>query len=273
MDIASEKHLDFVCKSIQDIKNDYIKKENKVIAKHDNKIKLLHDYICKQNIIIKQLHDNSSKYEKQARQNSELLHEQISRSELLTGEVSRLNVKLDALSEELLEARESNYSGTLLWKIEDVSKHMSEAVDQSALSLYSPVFYTSRYGYRVRAQLFLNGIGSYEGEFMSIYFHILPSDHDDVLTWPFSKKITFALLDLSEESNKSDHISYTLVPSPSSTNFKRPSEKMSEGRGHNKFVLLEKLKSDQYVRNDCMFIKIRVHCKPSHKFENKESPS
>jgi len=48
--------LDILCKSILDIKTEYIRKENKIIAKHDKQIKTLQEYITKQNIIIKDLH-------------------------------------------------------------------------------------------------------------------------------------------------------------------------------------------------------------------------
>merc|ERR1719318_1332173 len=45
MDVASESHLDIVCKAVEEIKNEYIKKENKIISKHENRIKMLQDYI------------------------------------------------------------------------------------------------------------------------------------------------------------------------------------------------------------------------------------
>ena len=36
-----------------------------------------------------------------------------------------------------------------------------------------------------------------KGEYMSIFFCILRGEHDSLLQWPFSQKITFSLVDQS----------------------------------------------------------------------------
>ncbi|XP_057293151.1 TNF receptor-associated factor 4-like isoform X2 [Hydractinia symbiolongicarpus] len=261
MDIASERHLDIVCKSIQDIKTEYIKKENRVITKHDNKIKMLQDYIAKQNVIIKDLHESQQTLETSYRSIKNNVNEITSQSQIFIDEITRLKVQTNLLQDELSEIKEMNFTGSMLWKVKDVSEHIKNAVNKTELSIYSRPFYTSRYGYKLRAQLFLNGLGTHTGEFVSIYFHILPTEHDDILKWPFSHKITFALLEQSDDIDKANNVSYTLIPSPTEDNYKKPTEKMSEGRGYNKFISIEQLKHGRYIKNNCVFIKMRVHCK------------
>jgi len=263
MDIASETHLDLVCKAINEIKSEYIKKENKVIAKHDNKIKLVQDYICKQNVVIKDLHETNRSLETNSRNMQNQIKDLTTKTEMFMEEIARLKVHTNQLQEELNESRDVNFTGSMLWKIKDFSKHMENAVNKSELSVYSKPFFTSRYGYKVRAQLFVNGLGCQSGEYMAIYFHILPSEHDDILRWPFNHKITFSLLEQSPDQN---NVTYTLVPTANEDSYKRPpSDKMSDGKGYNRFISLRDLNKGQYIKNDSIFIKIRVHCKNSSK--------
>nr|XP_047136550.1 TNF receptor-associated factor 3 isoform X2 [Hydra vulgaris] len=261
MDIASEKHLDYVLKSIQEIKSEYIKKENKVIAKHDSKLKVLQEYICKQNNAIKDLHETNRQLETSARDFEVQLTSISASNSKLIDEMNRLKIQLITLQEELLEHKDINFTGCLMWKITEVSVHITNAVKKQNLSIYSKPFYTSRYGYKIRAQLFLNGLGCNTGQYASIYFHLLPTDHDNILSWPFRHKISFSLLDQSGDKTK--NISYALCPSVDDKQFKQPSVNMSEGKGFNKFFSIEELKRDNYVKQDCAYIKIRIHCKTS----------
>jgi len=68
-----------------------------------------------------------------------------------------------------------NYTGTLLWKITDWSAKMTEARGKDGLELVSPPFYTSQYGYKLQASMFLNGNGPGENTHVSVYIKVLPS--------------------------------------------------------------------------------------------------
>lgn len=261
MDIASEKHLDLVCKSINEIKTEYIKKENKVITKHDTKIKLVQDYICKQNVVIKDLHETNRNLETASVAMQNTISDLTLKTETFMDEIARLKTQTNLLQEELNESRDMNFTGSLLWKLKHVSKHIRNAENKTELSVYSKPFYTSRYGYKVRAQLFLNGLGCQTGEFVGLYFHILPSEHDDILKWPFNHKITFSLLEQSPDAESNNNVTYTLVPNSHEDSYKKPTDKMSEGRGYNKFISLQQLHKGNYIKNDSLFIKVRVHCK------------
>jgi len=53
----------------------------------------------------------------------------------------------------------TSYNGTLVWKIKDYMRRKRDAVAGRTLSLYSQPFYTSRYGYKMCARIYLNGDG------------------------------------------------------------------------------------------------------------------
>ena len=46
-----------------------------------------------------------------------------------------------------------------------------------------------------QASLFLNGNGSGEGAYVSVYIKILPGEYDALLKWPFSHTVSFTLYD------------------------------------------------------------------------------
>jgi hypothetical protein len=43
----------------------------------------------------------------------------------------------------------TSYDGTFFWKIEDFGRLLQDAISGRCLSIYSPQFYVSRYGYKV----------------------------------------------------------------------------------------------------------------------------
>ena len=78
-----------------------------------------------------------------------------------------------------------SYNGVLVWKIKDLKSRMAEAKTQDGLELVSAPFYTSQYGYKVQASLFLNGNGGGDNSHLSVYIKLLPGDYDSILKWPF----------------------------------------------------------------------------------------
>ncbi|EDW39636.1 GL15107 [Drosophila persimilis] len=94
-----------------------------------------------------------------------------------------------------------NYTGTLLWKITDWSAKMTEARGKDGLELVSPPFYTSQYGYKLQASMFLNGNGPGENTHVSVYIKVLPgetsqrpSNEPDQLGFGFPRFISHELL-------------------------------------------------------------------------------
>lgn len=158
-----------------------------------------------------------------------------------------------------LEKCNTSYNGVLVWKIKDLSSRLSEAKTQDGLELVSAPFYTSQYGYRVQASLFLNGNGGGENSHMSVYIKLLPGEYDSILRWPFKYTVSFTLLDQADQRKDACNIVESFIPDPNWKNFQRPStEPDSLGFGFPKFVPHAMLEQRNYVRDDCMFLKIRV---------------
>ncbi|XP_076362935.1 TNF receptor-associated factor 4-like isoform X3 [Tachypleus tridentatus] len=153
-----------------------------------------------------------------------------------------------------------NTSGVLIWKIADYAHKMAEAKSKEGYELCSAPFYTSQYGYKLMATLFLNGNGAGEGSHASVYIKILPGEYDSLLTWPFSHTVSFTLYDQVVSQEKPCHVVESFDPDPSWKNFQRPSkEPNSLGFGFSRFVSHENLTKQSYVRDNTIFIKVQVH--------------
>lgn len=149
----------------------------------------------------------------------------------------------------------ANYEGVLIWKICDYRRRKREATAGKTLSLYSQPFYTSRYGYKMCARVYLNGDGLGKGTHLSLFFVVMKGDYDPLLQWPFRQKVTLTLLD-AEGGRK--NLSDTFRPDPTSSSFQKPTNEMNVASGCPLFVAQSVLESDSYLRNDTIFIKVAV---------------
>ena len=164
------------------------------------------------------------------------------------------NVTLADLEEYVRQQEFSSYDGKLLWKITEFARKRNEAVSGQQVSFFSPCFYTSRYGYKMCARIFLNGDGMGRGTHISVFFVVLRGQYDAVLRWPFRQKVTFMLFD----QDNVEHVIEAFRPDPNSPSFQRPRRETNIASGCPMFCSLTELNNHAYVRDDTMFLKIIV---------------
>ncbi|CAF4463459.1 unnamed protein product [Rotaria sp. Silwood2] len=124
-------------------------------------------------------------------------------------------------------------------------------------SIYSPPFYSSPTGYKMRARLYMNGDGNARRTHMSLFFVLMRGKHDAILKFPFNYKVTFCLYDQTPTQR---HIIDSFRPDTRSSSFQRPRSEMNIASGIPKFFPLAMIQQEgnPYVRDDTMFIKIMV---------------
>ena len=164
------------------------------------------------------------------------------------------NVTLADLEEYVRQQEFSSHDGQLLWKINEYARRRNEAVSGQRASFYSPCFYTSRYGYKMCARIYLNGDGMGRGTHISVFFVVMRGQYDALLRWPFRQKVTFMLLD----QDNVEHVIDAFRPDPSSSSFQRPRRESNIASGCPMFCSLTELNNHAYVRDDTMFLKIIV---------------
>ena len=153
---------------------------------------------------------------------------------------------------QMLEA--TSYNGTYIWKIDRYSLRFQETVAGKTLSIYSPPFYVGRFGYKVCARLYPNGDGIGNGTHMSIFFVVMRGEYDALLPWPFLQKVHFRLIDQDRIRDVND----AFRPEPNSSSFKKPTSDMNIASGFPTFISHMELRQGGYIRNDTMYIKIKV---------------
>ncbi|XP_065070089.1 TNF receptor-associated factor 1-like [Rhopilema esculentum] len=152
----------------------------------------------------------------------------------------------------------SSRDGMLIWKVENVSKLILESQTTDNFALFSDYIYTSQYGYKLQAVIYLNGIASGRGTHLSVYITIHKGEYDAILSWPFQKSLFFTLLDQNDSIDERMDKMEELVCNRKSPSFMRPESEVNPGWGFPKFITLHKLMTETFVKDDCFFLKIEV---------------
>ena len=151
--------------------------------------------------------------------------------------------------------------GELTWVIKDVEHVLNNATIQKKWYLDSPPVYTSMYGFKMCARIFMNEMNDNDAndQYLSLGIIILKGYYDAVRRWPFKQKVKFILYD---RSDMHEHISGEIVPEESfSTAFKRPKTDANPMTcGLPRFCSLETLKSNNngYTLENKMLMRIQV---------------
>lgn len=157
------------------------------------------------------------------------------------------------LRQDILDVKTTN--GILIWKIPDVRRRYREAVDRKTISLYSPPFYTSPHGYRVCVRVYLNGDGIGKGTHISLFFFIMRSEQDNLLSWPFKQRVRFTLV---HQKKSSLSITEAFVPDHNSPSFQKPEQDMNVASGFPKFARQSVLQDEGFTQDNVIYIRCQV---------------
>ncbi|XP_036117399.1 TNF receptor-associated factor 2 isoform X3 [Molossus molossus] len=159
------------------------------------------------------------------------------------------------LEQKVQEMEASTFDGVFVWKISDFARKRQEAVAGRTPAIFSPAFYTSRYGYKMCLRVYLNGDGTGRGTHLSLFFVVMKGPNDALLRWPFNQKVTLMLLD----QNNREHVIDAFRPDVTSSSFQRPVSDMNIASGCPLFCPVSKMEAkNSYVRDDAIFIKAIV---------------
>lgn len=139
--------------------------------------------------------DKSEKLEKQVAMYKELVYE--------------TKQSLSDLEEHLKVQRQfnmiTNIRGHLIWKINRYSKKLSDA-KESDVPLKSPLFSNKHYGYALRLDVHLNGIGTWKNRNLIACLTVVNGDFDTLLPWPCKLKADIILRDQPDDLNDATDI-------------------------------------------------------------------
>nr|XP_054365485.1 TNF receptor-associated factor 2 isoform X2 [Mirounga angustirostris] len=184
------------------------------------------------------------------------------RIEALSNKVQQLersiglkDLAMAELEQKVHEMQATTFDGVFVWKISDFARKRQEAVAGRTPAIFSPAFYTSRYGYKMCLRIYLNGDGTGRGTHLSLFFVVMKGPNDALLRWPFNQKVTLMLLD----QNNREHVIDAFRPDVTSSSFQRPVSDMNIASGCPLFCPVSKMEAkNSYVRDDALFIKAIV---------------
>ncbi|XP_066436142.1 TNF receptor-associated factor 2 [Eleutherodactylus coqui] len=221
----------------------------------DEKYTILESIVCVLNREVERASTSTDEALRQRRADQEKIDTLNAKVRQLERTLGQKELQLAELETRVQEAELSTYDGIFVWKITDFAKKRQDATEGRCPAMFSPPFYTNKYGYKMCLRIYLNGDGTGRGTHLSLFFVVMKGPSDALLRWPFNQKVTLMLLD---QSNR-EHVIDAFRPDTTSSSFQRPVSEMNIASGCPLFCPLSKLNGkNSYIREDTIFIKVIV---------------
>nr|XP_034192376.1 TNF receptor-associated factor 6-like isoform X2 [Osmia lignaria] len=142
-------------------------------------------------------------------------------------------------------------NGVYIWRLHSFQEKLRSMMNDSLKMFYSPGFYTSLNGYKICARI---NVSSKDPEFLSLLLHIMKSESDDGLDWPFNGTMCFILVNPHDSEKDIREITSSR---PDLEAFRKPvCELNKRSFGYTEFVRIRDL--PDFLQNDCLIFRIEV---------------
>ena len=152
---------------------------------------------------------------------------------------------------------------TVTFKVEDF-----KAKKLNNESFFGPQFFTSRSGYKMCIEVYINGNDDGEGTHVSVYAYLMKGDNDNSLTWPFTGTVTIELLNQLEDKNH-HKITFHFPVDDEEVSGRVTVDEKGEGWGRPMFISHADLeyqpdKNCQYLKDDTLVFRVSAEA-PDYK--------
>ena len=147
------------------------------------------------------------------------------------------------------------YNGNLLWRIDDFSTRRQQTLSGEIHALHSAPCFTSEYGYKFCLRAYLDGESEGEGTHLSLFFVLMKTDHDNILEWPFQKKIKLTLIN---QQNRSRDLTKEILPKGNEESFQKPRKEMNIASGFPMFIEIDRLQDEGFLKDESLFFQLVV---------------
>ncbi|NWS66236.1 TRAF2 factor, partial [Crotophaga sulcirostris] len=211
--------------------------------------------VCVLNREVERVSLTAEAYSRQHRLDQEKIETLSNKVRQLERSIGLKDLAMAEMEEKIRNMEASTYDGVFIWKITEFARKRQEAITGRSPAIFSPAFYTSKYGYKMCLRVYLNGDGTGRGTHLSLFFVVMKGPNDALLRWPFNQKVTLMLLD----QNNREHIIDAFRPDVTSSSFQRPVTEMNIASGCPLFCPVSVMEAkNSYVRDDAIFIKAIV---------------
>ncbi|XP_040387918.1 TNF receptor-associated factor 2 isoform X3 [Cygnus olor] len=221
----------------------------------ERKTMTFENIVCVLNREVERVSLTAEAYSRQHRLDQEKIESLSNKVRQLERSIGLKDLAMAEMEEKIRNMEASTYDGVFIWKITDFARKRQEAITGRSPAIFSPAFYTSKYGYKMCLRVYLNGDGTGRGTHLSLFFVVMKGPNDALLRWPFNQKVTLMLLD----QNNREHIIDAFRPDVTSSSFQRPITEMNIASGCPLFCPVSMMEAkNSYVRDDAIFIKAIV---------------
>ncbi|KOC69259.1 TNF receptor-associated factor 6 [Habropoda laboriosa] len=142
-------------------------------------------------------------------------------------------------------------NGVYIWRLQSFHEKLESMMNDSLKMFYSPGFYTSPNGYKICARI---NVSSKDPEYLSLLLHIMKSENDDGLDWPFNGTMYFILVHPHDWKKDIREITSSR---PDLEAFRKPvCELNKRSFGYTELVRIQDL--PDFLQNDCLIFRIEV---------------
>ncbi|KFP29346.1 TNF receptor-associated factor 2, partial [Colius striatus] len=145
--------------------------------------------VCVLNREVERVSLTAEAYSRQHRLDQEKIEALSNKVRQLERSIGLKDLAMAEMEEKLRNMEASTYDGVFVWKITEFARKRQEAVTGRAPAIFSPAFYTSKYGYKMCLRVYLNGDGTGRGTHLSLFFVVMKGPNDALLRWPFNQKV------------------------------------------------------------------------------------
>ncbi|XP_064324532.1 TNF receptor-associated factor 2 isoform X2 [Phalacrocorax carbo] len=221
----------------------------------ERKTATFENIVCVLNREVERMSLTAEAYSRQHQLDQEKIETLSNKVRQLERSIGLKDLAMAEMEEKIRNMEASTYDGVFIWKITEFARKRQEAITGRSPAIFSPAFYTSKYGYKMCLRIYLNGDGTGRGTHLSLFFVVMKGPNDALLRWPFNQKVTLMLLD----QNNREHIIDAFRPDVTSSSFQRPITEMNIASGCPLFCPVSVMESkNSYVRDDAIFIKAIV---------------
>ncbi|NXS91078.1 TRAF2 factor, partial [Jacana jacana] len=211
--------------------------------------------VCVLNREVERVSLTAEAYSRQHRLDQEKIETLSNKVRQLERSIGLKDLAMAEMEDKIRSLEASTYDGVFVWKITEFARKRQDAITGRSPAIFSPAFYTSKYGYKMCLRVYLNGDGTGRGTHLSLFFVVMKGPNDALLRWPFNQKVTLMLLD----QNNREHIIDAFRPDVTSSSFQRPVTEMNIASGCPLFCPVSVMEAkNSYVRDDAIFIKAIV---------------
>ncbi|CRK93098.1 CLUMA_CG006496, isoform A, partial [Clunio marinus] len=143
----------------------------------------------------------------------------------------------------------TNIRGHLIWKINHYSRKLKDA-KESDVPLKSPIFSNKHYGYALRLDVHLNGIGTWKNRNLIACLTVVNGDFDTLLPWPCKLKADIILRDQPDDLNDAVDITKLVIT-------KKRNDRLEY---QNQFIHIphQIVNSGNYIKNDSIIMEVKI---------------